>query len=63
MLEQKAKEAEAPACGRAAARPPRVMYEQVKYGLWAVPQHTCPPSLSSATPLFSDLRIRARFFW
>ena len=31
--QEKAKEAEAPAYGRAAARPPRVMYEQVKFRL------------------------------
>ena len=33
------------------------MYEQVKRRLWAVSQDTCPPSLSSATPLFFELEL------
>ena len=57
MLQEKAKEVEAPACGRAAARACGVMYEQVKRRLWAVSQDTCPPSLSSATKLFSELEL------
>ena len=63
MLQEKAKEVEAPACGRAAARPLRVMYGQVKCRLCAVPHDTCPPPLlSSATPLFSELELTTGHF-
>ena len=57
MLQEKAKEVEEADAGAAAARACGAMYKQVNRGLWAASQDTCLSSLSSATPLFSDLEL------
>ena len=56
-LEEKAKEVEEADAGAAVARACGVMYEQVNRRFWAASHDTCPSSLSSATPLFSDLEL------
>ena len=57
MLQEKAKEVEEADAGAAVARACGVMYEQVNRRFWAASHDTCPSSLSSATPLFSDLEL------
>jgi len=57
MLQEKAKEVEEADAGAAVARACGVMYEQVNRRFWAVSHDTCPSSLSSATPLFSELAV------
>ena len=55
MLQEKAKGVEEADAGAAAARACGAMYKQVNRGLWAASQDTCLSSLSSATPLLSEL--------
>ena len=54
-LEEKAKEVEEADAGAAVARACGVMYEQVNRRFWSASHDTCPSSLSSATPLLSEL--------